>query len=139
MSTSLLLAAVLVFFTVLVVFSLASAFVSAVFFRFFGSAVSSFAALALVAFAFVSLGFDFLTSVSLASVFLASTALVVFLAFGLAGFAAALAEGELLTKAIYWGNAAGALAATRQGAQPSLPTRGAVETLLSNNKEIVRT
>ncbi len=38
-------------------------------------------------------------------------------------FAVALSEGLDLSGAIHWGNAAGALAATRRGAQPSLPTR----------------
>jgi ribokinase len=47
------------------------------------------------------------------------------------GFAAALAGGEPLTEAVRWGNAAGALATTKLGAQPSLPTRRAVETLLA--------
>ena len=40
-----------------------------------------------------------------------------------AGFAVALAEKGSLKAAIPWGNAAGALAATKLGAQPSLPTR----------------
>jgi ribokinase len=47
------------------------------------------------------------------------------------GFAVALAEGKALLDAVRWGNAAGALATTRMGAQPSLPTRQAVEDLLS--------
>lgn len=38
-------------------------------------------------------------------------------------FAVALAEGQPLAEAIRWGNAAGALAVTRPGAQPSLPRR----------------
>ncbi len=46
------------------------------------------------------------------------------------GFAVALAEGQSLAEAVRWGNAAGALAATQLGAQPSLPTRQALETLL---------
>jgi len=37
-----------------------------------------------------------------------------------------------LTEAIRWANAAGALAAMRKGAQPSLPTRQEVESLLGN-------
>jgi ribokinase len=37
--------------------------------------------------------------------------------------AAALAEGRSIRKAIAWANAAGALAATRPGAQSSLPFR----------------
>lgn len=40
-----------------------------------------------------------------------------------AGFAVALAEGGSLPEAVRWGNAAGALAAMRHGAQPSMPTR----------------
>jgi ribokinase len=47
------------------------------------------------------------------------------------GFAVALAEGRSLAEAVCWGNAAGALAATQLGAQPSLPTRQALETLLA--------
>ena len=45
--------------------------------------------------------------------------------------ATALAEGSSVENAIPWGNAAGALAITRSGAQPSLPTRQEVEALLS--------
>ncbi len=47
------------------------------------------------------------------------------------GFAVALAEGRSPAEAVRWGNAAGALATTKLGAQPSLPTRQAVETLLA--------
>jgi ribokinase len=47
-----------------------------------------------------------------------------------AGFALALAEGMSWPDAVRFGNAAGALAATRPGAQPSLPTRNEVEQLL---------
>jgi ribokinase len=43
------------------------------------------------------------------------------------GFAVALAEDKSLAEAVRWGNAAGALATTKLGAQPSLPTRGEVE------------
>jgi ribokinase len=39
------------------------------------------------------------------------------------GFAVALVEGKSTRAAAEWGNAAGALAVTRAGAQPSLPTR----------------
>lgn len=46
------------------------------------------------------------------------------------GFAVALAEGRTFRQALAWGNAAGALAVTRAGAQPSLPVRGEVEKLL---------
>ena len=47
------------------------------------------------------------------------------------GVATAVAEGKSLSDAVSWGNAAGALAITRAGAQPSLPTRTEVETLLN--------
>lgn len=46
-------------------------------------------------------------------------------------FAVALAEGRSTHEAAMWGNAAGALAVTRAGAQPSLPTRAAVERLVT--------
>jgi ribokinase len=42
-------------------------------------------------------------------------------------FAVALSEGRDIQQAVLWGNAAGALSATRPGAQPSLPTRGELE------------
>ena len=45
--------------------------------------------------------------------------------------AAALSEGLPMEDAVRWGVAAGALAATKRGAQPSLPTRQAVEDLLN--------
>ncbi|HEX7434883.1 MAG TPA: ribokinase [Anaerolineaceae bacterium] len=45
-------------------------------------------------------------------------------------FAVALAEGKALGEAVRWGNAAGALATTRKGAQPSLPQREEVIRLL---------
>jgi ribokinase len=51
----------------------------------------------------------------------------------LGGFAVALGEGKSLSDAIRFGNAAGALATTRLGAQPSLPTRAEVEKLIGNN------
>jgi ribokinase len=47
-----------------------------------------------------------------------------------AAFAVALTEGRLLVEAVRWGCAAGALACTVLGAQPSLPMREAVEKLL---------
>ncbi len=47
------------------------------------------------------------------------------------GLAVALAEGRSLAEGVRWGNAAGALAATQLGAQPSLPARRAVEKLLA--------
>ncbi len=46
------------------------------------------------------------------------------------GLATAIAGGEPVEAAVPWGNAAGALAVTRAGAQPSLPTRQEVEALL---------
>jgi ribokinase len=50
-----------------------------------------------------------------------------------AGLAVALAEGKSLEEAVYWGNAAGALACTILGAQPSLPDRLSLEALLSEH------
>jgi len=50
------------------------------------------------------------------------------------GLAVALAEGRPLQEAVRWGNAAGALATTRLGAQPSLPTRQALEKMLARGK-----
>lgn len=44
-----------------------------------------------------------------------------------AGLAVALSEGKALDEAAQFANAAGALAVTRQGAQPSLPTRAEVD------------
>ena len=49
------------------------------------------------------------------------------------GLGVALAEGKTLAEAVRWGNAAGALATTKLGAQPSLPTRGALEALLAKH------
>ena len=49
------------------------------------------------------------------------------------GFAVALAEGQPLPEAVRFANAAGALAVTRLGAQPSLPTRRAVEQFLAQH------
>lgn len=46
-------------------------------------------------------------------------------------FAVALAAGHDAATALHWGNAAGALAVTVAGAQPSLPRRAAVEALLA--------
>ena len=50
------------------------------------------------------------------------------------GLAVALAEGRPLQEAVRWGNAAGALATTRLGAQPSLPTRLALDDMLAHGK-----
>lgn len=47
----------------------------------------------------------------------------------------ALSEGKSLLEAAHWGNAAGALAVTKQGAQPSLPTRQALLDLLNSTKK----
>ena len=47
-----------------------------------------------------------------------------------AGMAVALAEGGLDAEAVRWGCAAGALAVTKLGAQPSLPTREDIQKLL---------
>lgn len=49
-------------------------------------------------------------------------------------FAVALAEGKPLPEASRWGNAAGAIAATRLGAQPSLPKRDEVLALLGKGE-----
>lgn len=49
------------------------------------------------------------------------------------GFAVALTEGQPLPQAVRWGNAAGALAATKLGAQPSLPHRAALLNKLKGN------
>lgn len=46
------------------------------------------------------------------------------------GLAAALLKGRLLEEAVRYGNASGALATTKFGAQPSLPTRDEVEKLM---------
>jgi len=49
-----------------------------------------------------------------------------------AGLSVALAEGQPLEEAVWWGNAAGALAATQLGAQTSLPTRQSLEAMLAS-------
>lgn len=46
------------------------------------------------------------------------------------GLAAALIEGHSLAQAVRWGAAAGALSATKAGAQPSMPTRTEFDTFL---------
>ncbi len=46
------------------------------------------------------------------------------------GLAVALTEGRPLREAVVWGAAAGALAATKSGAQPALPDREALEAFL---------
>jgi ribokinase len=49
------------------------------------------------------------------------------------GLAAAIAEGYSLREAVIWGAAAGALAATKPGAQPSLPDRFMLDTFLKDS------
>ncbi len=46
------------------------------------------------------------------------------------GLATAIGEGKSILEAVSWGNAAGSLAVTRAGAQPSLPIRDEVKMLL---------
>lgn len=48
--------------------------------------------------------------------------------------AVALAEGRSMTDAVRFANAAGAIAVTKIGAQPSAPTRSEIEKLTSGNK-----
>ena len=48
--------------------------------------------------------------------------------------AVALAEGKPLMEAVEYGLAAGALATTKRGAQPSLPTRDAVEDFMASQQ-----
>lgn len=50
------------------------------------------------------------------------------------GLVAALEEGLSLREAVVWGAAAGALAATKSGAQPSLPERGAFDAFLQERE-----
>ena len=51
----------------------------------------------------------------------------------LGGFATAMAEGSSVAKAVPWGCASGALAVTKAGAQPSLPSRDDVQELLARS------
>jgi ribokinase len=53
----------------------------------------------------------------------------------LGGLGAALSDGKSVEEGIRWGNAAGALAVTKMGAQPSLPLRREVEELLEGNQQ----
>ncbi|MCK5921412.1 MAG: ribokinase, partial [Methylococcales bacterium] len=46
-----------------------------------------------------------------------------------AGFSVAVAEGKTLSEAVRFAAATGALTTTKLGAQPSLPTRLAVDSL----------
>jgi ribokinase len=50
------------------------------------------------------------------------------------GLAVALSEGRSFDEAIRWGLAAGALSVTRHGAQPSMPERNEVLTLLAQER-----
>jgi ribokinase len=50
-----------------------------------------------------------------------------------AALAVALTEGASMEEAVRWANAAGALAVTRLGAQPSMPTRDEVEQFLKQH------
>jgi ribokinase len=50
-------------------------------------------------------------------------------------FAVALAAGRSGRDALRWGNAAGALAVTREGAQPSLPSRAELEAFLTSRAQ----
>jgi len=52
-----------------------------------------------------------------------------------AAFAVALCEGQPLREALRFANAGGALAVTKLGAQPSLPTREEVEALLKEGQQ----
>jgi ribokinase len=52
-----------------------------------------------------------------------------------AGFGVTLVEGQPFAEATRWGCAAGALATTQLGAQPSLPTREALEKLLAEGTD----
>lgn len=55
---------------------------------------------------------------------------------GFAGaFSVALADGVPAAEALRWGNAEGALAVTREGAQPSLPTRSEVEEFITGQQQ----
>lgn len=53
-----------------------------------------------------------------------------------AALAVAMAEGQSINDAMTFANAAGALAATVHGAQPSLPTRQAIELFLSSRRSV---
>ena len=52
----------------------------------------------------------------------------------LGGFATAMAEGRSAAEAVPWGCAAGALAVTKAGAQPSLPSRDDVQKMLARSQ-----
>jgi ribokinase len=50
------------------------------------------------------------------------------------GLAVALLEGKALKEAVRWGSAAGAIATTKLGAMPSMPSRQELDTLLKEGK-----
>jgi len=50
-------------------------------------------------------------------------------------FAVALSEGKSIFEAAIWGNAAGAIAVTRHGAQPSLPSKEEIQELIKNQSK----
>lgn len=52
-------------------------------------------------------------------------------------FAVALSENQTTLQAAAWGNAAGALAVTAEGAQPSLPTRQALEQFMMTHPFLI--
>jgi ribokinase len=54
------------------------------------------------------------------------------------GLAAALAEGLPLRDAVVWGAAAGAICATKAGAQPSLPDRETLDAFLMERNVLIR-
>jgi ribokinase len=56
-----------------------------------------------------------------------------------AGLAVGLAEGLPLEEAARWGNAAGAIAVTRLGAQPAMPTRAELQAMLDTPGSKIRT
>lgn len=53
------------------------------------------------------------------------------------GFAVRILEGDSLKEAILYANAAGALAATKQGAQPSLPTKRDIEKFMDAESSLL--
>ena len=56
-----------------------------------------------------------------------------------AGFAVALSEGLSIEKCMEFASASGALAVTKEGAVPSIPSRDEVEALISSNRDIQET
>jgi ribokinase len=49
--------------------------------------------------------------------------------------AVAISEGELIEDAIYWGMAGGALSVTKEGAQPAMPKRDELHTILCEEQK----